>query len=158
MKASIIIPVYNKEQYVEKCLRSALNQTFDDFEVIAVDDGSPDASGRILDRRAEAEKRLRVIHRENGGAAAARNTGLDAARGKYIFFADADDAPPFDVLFSMQFFMSISSKTSSAKSSENALYSARLRSSRTLPFSSHRATICPEILYALRKGMPFFTR
>ena len=65
MKASIIIPVYNKEQYVEKCLRSALNQTFDDFEVIAVDDESTDQSGAICDRMAQEDPRLRVFHITN---------------------------------------------------------------------------------------------
>lgn len=90
-KISIIIPVYKVEKYIEECLNSILNQTFTDFEVILVDDGSPDNSGAICDKYAEADHRFRVIHKENEGVGAARNTGLDIAQGKYVVFVDSDD-------------------------------------------------------------------
>lgn len=88
---SIIVPVYNVEKYLEKCVDSILNQTFKDFEVILVDDGSPDNSGTICDQYAEADSRVRVIHKENGGLSSARNAGIDVARGKYLGFIDSDD-------------------------------------------------------------------
>lgn len=88
---SIIVPVYNVEQYLEKCVDSILNQTFKDFELILVDDGSPDNSGAICDQYAEKDSRVRVIHKENGGLSDARNAGIEAARGKYLGFIDSDD-------------------------------------------------------------------
>lgn len=89
---SVIVPVFNAEKTLEMLLDSLFSQeTIFRFEVICVNDGSSDGSGRILDERSKREKRLRVIHRKNGGAAAARNDGLDAAGGEYICFADADD-------------------------------------------------------------------
>lgn len=91
MEISIIIPVYNKTAYIEKCLDSILSQDFPSFEVICVDDGSTDASGKICDKRAEDEMRLKVFHIPNSGVTAARRTGLEQAEGKYIMFADADD-------------------------------------------------------------------
>ena len=91
MKASIIIPVYNKEKYVEKCLRSALNQTFDDFEVIAVDDESTDQSGAICDRLAQEDTRLRVFHITNRRVTGARLYGVQQAQGDYVMFLDSDD-------------------------------------------------------------------
>lgn len=89
---SIVIPVYNKAQYIAKCLESCLNQQFPSFEVIAVDDGSRDDGGRICDEIAARDARLRVIHTENGGVTAARRTGVEAARGEYVTFVDADDS------------------------------------------------------------------
>lgn len=91
MKASIIIPVYNKEDYVEKCLRSALAQTFDDFEVIAVDDESTDRSGAICDQLAQEDSRLRVFHISNRRVTGARLYGLQQAQGDYVMFLDSDD-------------------------------------------------------------------
>lgn len=88
---SIIVPVYNVEQYLEKCVDSILNQTFKDFELILVDDGSPDNSGAICDQYAEKDSRVRVIHKENGGLSDARNAGIDVAKGKYLGFIDSDD-------------------------------------------------------------------
>ena len=76
MEISIIIPVYNKEAYVEQCLRQLMKQDFSSFEVIAVDDGSTDASGSICDRIASEDQRIRVIHTQNGGVTAARRKGL----------------------------------------------------------------------------------
>ena len=91
MKVSIIIPVYNKEQYLRPCLTSALSQDFEDYEVIAVDDGSTDASGHICDEMASKDSRLRVIHTENGGVTAARRRGVEEAKGEHIMFSDSDD-------------------------------------------------------------------
>lgn len=91
MEISIIIPVYNKEQYVRKCLENALSQDFEDFEVIVVNDGSTDTSGSICDEIAKQYSRLRVIHTENCGVTAARRRGVEEAKGRFIMFCDSDD-------------------------------------------------------------------
>ncbi|EOS8043420.1 glycosyltransferase, partial [Enterococcus faecium] len=88
---SIIVPVYKVEPYLRKCVDSILAQTFTDFEVILVDDGSPDNSGKICDEYASKDSRVRVIHKKNGGLSSARNAGIDVARGKYLGFVDSDD-------------------------------------------------------------------
>lgn len=88
---SIIVPVYNVEKYLNKCVDSILNQTFRDFELILVDDGSPDKSGAICDQYAKKDTRVRVIHKKNGGLSDARNAGIDVAKGKYLGFIDSDD-------------------------------------------------------------------
>lgn len=88
---SIIVPVYKVEKYLPACIRSILRQTYRDFELILVDDGSPDRSGKICDAFAIRDKRIRVIHQENGGVSRARNTGLEAASGDWICFIDSDD-------------------------------------------------------------------
>lgn len=88
---SIIVPVYNVETYLRKCIDSILTQTFTDFELILVDDGSPDRCGEICEEYANRDSRVVVIHKENGGLSSARNAGLDAARGEYIGFVDSDD-------------------------------------------------------------------
>lgn len=91
-KISIIVPVYNVEAFLPQCLNSILAQTFTDFELICVDDGSPDNSGKILDDYAAKDARIKVIHQQNAGLVGARNSGVDAANGKYIYFMDSDDA------------------------------------------------------------------
>ncbi len=91
MKFSIIIPVYNVEQYLRDCLDSVLNQTFSDWEAICVNDGSTDESSVILDEYAAKDSRFKMISQNNAGTAAARNTGLKVANGDYIFFLDSDD-------------------------------------------------------------------
>ena len=88
---SIIVPVYQAEPYLPKCVESILAQTFTDLELILVDDGSPDRSGELCDAYAAKDPRVVVIHQENRGVSAARNAGLDAARGAYIGFVDSDD-------------------------------------------------------------------
>lgn len=88
---SIIVPVYNAEQYLRQCVDSLLAQTYRETEIILVDDGSPDRCGAICDSYAEQDRRVRVIHQENAGVSAARNAGLSIARGEYIGFADPDD-------------------------------------------------------------------
>ena len=90
-RLSIIVPVYKVEKYIHKCVDSILNQTFTDFELILVDDGSPDNCGRICDEYTEKDSRVRVIHKENGGLSDARNYGIDAAEGSILGFVDSDD-------------------------------------------------------------------
>lgn len=90
-KLSVIVPVYKVEKYIHKCVDSILNQTFTDFELILVDDGSPDNCGRICDEYAKKDSRVRVIHQENGGLSAARNTGIQNAKAEFITFVDSDD-------------------------------------------------------------------
>ena len=88
---SVIVPVYNAEAYIHRCIKSLLAQTFDDFEVILVDDGSLDGSGDICDDYARKNSRVRVFHKENGGVASARQLGVDKARGEYTIHTDPDD-------------------------------------------------------------------
>lgn len=88
---SAVVPVYNIEKYVEKCIQSLLAQSFRDFEVILVDDGSTDSSGQICDKYAILDRRIKVLHRKNAGVVAARCAGVDAAQGEYIAFVDGDD-------------------------------------------------------------------
>ena len=91
MKVSIIIPIYKVEPWLRQCLDSVLAQTFSDYECILVDDGRPDGCGAICDEYARGDRRFRVIHKENGGLSDARNAGLDAASGEYVYFLDSDD-------------------------------------------------------------------
>ena len=88
---SVIIPVYNTEKYLRCCIDSVLAQTYKDFELLLIDDGSTDSSGAICDEYAEKDTRVRVFHKENGGVSSARNLGLDNARGNWIMFVDGDD-------------------------------------------------------------------
>ena len=88
---SIIVPVYNTEKYLHRCIDSILAQTYQDFELLLIDDGSKDSSGAICDEYAAKDARVRVFHKENGGVSSARNVGLDNARGEWITFVDADD-------------------------------------------------------------------
>ena len=88
---SVIVPVYNVESYVAKCIESIQNQSYQHLEIILVDDGSTDDSGDICDQYAAYDDRIKVIHQENGGLSAARNTGIEAANGDYIGFVDSDD-------------------------------------------------------------------
>ncbi len=88
---SVIVPVYNVEKYLDRCIESIAEQTYQNLEIILVDDGSPDNSGKICDEWAENDDRIIVIHKENGGVSSARNRGLDIAKGEYIMFCDSDD-------------------------------------------------------------------
>ena len=90
-KISVIMPVYNVEKYLKKCIESVLSQTYKNFEIILVDDGSPDNCGKICDECAQKDERIKVIHKENGGVSSARNAGLKIATGDYIIFIDSDD-------------------------------------------------------------------
>lgn len=95
---SFIVPVYNCRQYLEECVRGILAQTVSDFEILLVDDGSADGSGELCDRLAEKDTRVRVFHKANGGAASARNVGLDKAEGGFVLFVDCDDTVEEDLL------------------------------------------------------------
>ena len=91
MKISVIVPIYNTASYIHQCVDSIINQTYRDIEVILVDDGSKDGSAAICDNYALCDKRIKVIHKPNGGISDARNWGIDAATGEYIMFIDSDD-------------------------------------------------------------------
>lgn len=88
---SVIVPIYNTERYLHRCIDSILAQTYTNFELLLIDDGSTDSSGAICDEYAQKESRVRVFHKENGGVSSARNLGLDKASGEWIAFVDSDD-------------------------------------------------------------------
>ena len=90
-KVDILLATYNGEKYIREQIDSILNQTFRDFELILVDDGSPDNCPQICDEYAKNDSRVQVIHKANGGVSSARNTGLKIAKGEYIWFVDSDD-------------------------------------------------------------------
>lgn len=91
IKISFIVPCYNVERYVEKCITSIAEQTIKEIEIIPIDDGSPDGTGAILDTLAAKDDRIKVIHKKNGGVSAARNSALEVATGEYVVFVDGDD-------------------------------------------------------------------
>ncbi len=91
MKLSIIVPVYKIRRYLQRCIESILQQTYTDYELILVDDGSPDGCGAVCDRFAQECDKVKVIHKKNGGLSSARNAGIAVARGEYITFVDGDD-------------------------------------------------------------------
>lgn len=95
---TIIVPVYNAEKYLCQCVESIINQTYDNLEIILVDDGSTDDSSTICDEYANKDSRVRVIHKRNGGVSSARNVGLDGANGVYVAFVDADDYIELDLV------------------------------------------------------------
>ena len=88
---SIVVPAYNVEEYLPQCVDSILRQTFTDFELLLVDDGSKDSTGRLCDEYAGKDRRIRVIHKENGGLVSARKAGLSEALGTYVAYVDGDD-------------------------------------------------------------------
>lgn len=88
---SVVVPIYKVEQFIEKCIKSIINQTYKSIEIILVDDGSPDNCGKICDEYATKDERIKVIHKENGGLSDARNAGINIANGTYITFIDSDD-------------------------------------------------------------------
>lgn len=98
---SVIVPVYNVELYLKECIDSIINQTFEDIEMILVDDGSTDNSGRMCDEFLNVDSRIRVIHKKNGGLSSARNAGLEIAQGKYISFVDSDDYLNMNMIYLM---------------------------------------------------------
>ena len=100
-KVSVIVPIYKVEKYIHKCINTILSQTFTDFELILVDDGSPDKCGEICEQYALNDSRIKVVHKENGGLSDARNVGIDVASGKYIYFIDSDDWIASDSIVSL---------------------------------------------------------
>lgn len=99
---SVIVPVYKVEKYLDKCVGSIVNQTYQNLEIILVDDGSPDNCPKMCDAWAEKDNRIQVIHKKNGGLSSARNAGLDLCSGDYICFADSDDWLDADMISDMQ--------------------------------------------------------
>ena len=88
---SVILPIYNVAQFLPRCIESVCSQTYDNLEIILVDDGSPDDCGDICDKYAEKDNRIVVVHKQNGGLSDARNKGAEIANGEYITFIDSDD-------------------------------------------------------------------
>ena len=91
IKVSVVVPVYNVEKYLDRCINSIINQTYHNLEIILVDDGSPDNCPQMCDEWAQKDERIRVVHKKNAGLGIARNTGIDHATGDYICFFDSDD-------------------------------------------------------------------
>lgn len=96
-KVSVIVPIYNVEKYLDRCMESLLNQTLKDIEIIMVDDGSPDNCPQMCDNYAKKDERVKVVHKKNGGLSDARNAGLSIATGEYVAFVDSDDYQTVDV-------------------------------------------------------------
>ena len=88
---SVIVPIYKVEHYLPKCIDSIIHQTYQNLEIILVDDGSPDNCPEICDEYAKRDKRIKVVHQENGGLSAARNSGVEMANGEFLCFVDSDD-------------------------------------------------------------------
>ena len=128
---SIIIPAYNSSEYLKRCLDSIVCQPFEDYEVIVVDDGSTDDTGKVLDEYAKRYSRIKAVHKENGGVSTARNAGLDKAQGDYIIFVDCDDYVHEDIVETLMTCISIitSSKTKAA-SQRASIPDPSLRSAR----------------------------
>ena len=100
-KVSVIVPVYNVEKYLDRCMQSLLNQTLKDIEIIMVDDGSPDNCPKMCDDYAKQDSRVKVIHKKNAGLGLARNSGLEVATGEYVAFVDSDDFTDVDAYRSL---------------------------------------------------------
>lgn len=144
-KLSVIIPVYRAERFLKRCLDSIVNQTYKNLEIILVDDGSPDKSGEICDAYEKKDRRIRVLHQENKGSSAARNTGLDMASGDYIGFVDSDDyinERMYEVLLSnCLIFDAEVSVCRLARFEGEAAHIEFKRSDKTSVFSAHEALI-----------------
>ena len=100
---SVIVPIYNAELYLEQCLESIKNQTYKNFEVIMIDDGSTDKSQEICKKFSNSDKRFKLICQKNSGVSAARNKGISEATGKYIYFCDSDDFCNIDIFDSQKY-------------------------------------------------------
>ena len=98
LNISVVIPIFNADKYLHRCINSVLSQSYTDFELLLIDDGSTDKSGKICDEYAREDDRVRVFHKENGGVSSARNLGLDNAKGEWVSFVDADDRVETDYL------------------------------------------------------------
>lgn len=143
-KISVIVPVYKVEQYLPHCIDSILTQTFADFELLLIDDGSPDNSGRICDEYANKDTRIRVFHKENGGVSSARNLGLDNTRGEWITFGDADDYFLEDAL---EILLNYTIKSGAEMVQSNAY---RLNSGEYTPILNQKAGIYNEVISELK--------
>lgn len=95
---TVVLPIYNVEQYLDRCINSVVNQTYKNLEIILVDDESPDNCPKMCDEWAKMDSRIKVIHKKNQGLGYARNTGIDSATGEYIYFVDSDDYIAMDTI------------------------------------------------------------
>lgn len=118
---TVIIPIYNVGKYIDKCVQSVLSQSYSNIELILVDDGSPDDAGSICDMHAKNDKRVKVIHKKNGGVSSARNAGLDIAKGTYIMFIDGDDWVDED---HVEYLLSLCQKNNSSMSMSYGIHTA----------------------------------
>lgn len=141
---SVIVPIHNIEKFLPKCVDSILAQTHKNIEVILVDDGSPDSSGKIADDYARKDKRVRVIHKKNAGVSAARNTGIDKASGSYICFVDGDDLVTTD---HVQYLLKLSLETGADISTTDDMAmdivgtKNQIKHDKIQKYSSEKATI-----------------
>ena len=150
-KISVIIPVYNVEKYLRPCLDSVLNQTFQDIEVICVNDGSPDKSGEILSNYARQDSRIKIITQENQGLSAARNAGVDIATGDWICFVDSDDFLPNYALMVLY---------EIAQKSECKIVASRdrLSAEQYEAIQQDNISIAPSFSYHLESGLKDFVK
>ncbi len=147
---SIIIPVYNVKKYLEKCVQSVISQSFDDFEIILIDDGSTDGSEKFCDVLLQRDDRIKVIHKKNEGVAIARNTGIKKARGKYILFLDSDDT------FSQSLLENINNKITKTKADIIVFgYKRITEDGEVLKESSPKEDFTLEIMMSQIKDLPF---
>lgn len=144
---SVIIPVYKVEKYLKKCIESVQKQTYSNIEVILVEDGSPDDCGKICDEYEKKDKRIKVIHKNNGGLSEARNFGIDKANGKYITFIDSDDFVD-DVYVEELYKVLISYDADMAIGAHRVLYSEKVIDKSTNEcYCADSETILEKILY-----------
>lgn len=97
-KVTVVLPIYNVEKYLNRCIQSVVNQSYNNLEIILVDDGSTDRSGTLCDEWEKKDSRIRVIHKKNAGLGEARNSGIDSSTGQYICFFDSDDYIRLDAI------------------------------------------------------------
>lgn len=151
-KISVIVPVYKVEKYLPECIESVLAQTFMDFELILVDDGSPDNSGAICDAYAARDPRIRVFHKENGGVTSARRLGVERSRGEWISFVDSDDKLFPNALKSL---LKISRDNPKLQLVEGQISGTESRARKnTVTNTLHYAS---EHAYMMQIGVPFYT-
>ena len=103
-KVSVIVPVYKVEEYLERCVRTIINQTYKNLEIYLVDDGSPDTCGELCEAYAKEDSRIKVICQENKGPSISRNVGIEKATGEYIIFCDSDDCMEKNAIYEINFF------------------------------------------------------
>lgn len=150
-KVSVIVPVYNAEQFLGKCIDSIIGQTYKNIELILVDDGSSDSSGRICDEYAEKDARIKVIHQKNSGVSAARNAGMASAAGDLYFFVDSDDYIPVDSIESLHMTMEGYDADISIGIEEYFRYKGGREAHWKRPFRNPSRSICMDTKAALKE-------
>lgn len=151
IKISIVMPVYNVEPYIRKCLDSVINQTYSNLEIICIDDGSTDNSGKICDEYVEKDRRIRVFHKHNGGVSSARNIGLNNLTGDYVGFVDPDDwiePDMYEILMnaSLNSNADISASNYTKDTAESSVIMTNTEAIGSLPFNRDKL-----ILYAFKR-------